>query len=100
MKDRIKPIKYTQRPWPEAPIIANGVIPPFYDVDAIILRNAGDATVNLWGGMWTLCEGETISFNVTLDDAILDFNNVMVTFDTTTGSNQKLQIITVKSSPC
>lgn len=93
-------INFVQRPWPEAPISANGTIPPFYGVDAIILRNGGTSTVNLWGGAWTLCPGETVSFNVTIDDAILDFTDVMVTFDTTTGPLNKLQIITIKTTPC
>lgn len=96
----VRPVKWIQRPWPEAPITANGVIPPFYDVDAIILRNGGTSTVNLWNGQWTLSPGETISFNVTLDDATLNFNDVIVTFDTTLGSVNYLQIITIKSSPC
>ena len=96
----VRTINYTQRPWPEAPITTAQIIPPFYDVDAIILRNGGTSTVNLWQGAWTLCPGETISFNVTLDDATLNFNDVPVTFDTTNGSINKLQIITIKSSPC
>ena len=96
----MRKINYVQRPFPEVTITANGTIPPLYSLDAVILRNAGTATVDLWGGAYTLSPGETISFNVTLDDAILNFTDVLVTFDTSTGVTQKLQIITVKSSPC
>ncbi len=93
-------INFVQRVWPETPISANGTIPPLNDVDAVILRNGGTSTVNLWAGAYTLCPGETISFNVTIDDAILNFTDVMVTFDTTLGALNKLQIVTIKSASC
>lgn len=99
-KKSVRNVNYVQRPWAETPITVDGAIQPLYDVDAIVLRNAGTATVKLWGGQYTLCPKETISFNVTLDDATLNFTDVLVTFDTSTGSVQKLEIITVKTSPC
>ncbi len=93
-------VKYILRPWAESPITQNRVIPPIYDIDAIILRNAGTATVNLWNGAYTLAPGETVSFNVTTLESTIDFADCNVSFDTSTGANQKLQILTLKSSPC
>lgn len=93
-------INFIQRPWPETPITAAGTIQPLNGVDAVILRNNGTSKVLLWGGAYTLCPGETVSFNVTIDEAILNLTDVMVTFDTTSGSDNSLQIITIKSTPC
>ncbi len=100
MSTPVRPIKFVQRPAPEPSIKQNGTIPSIKDVDAVILRNGGTATVNLFYGLYTLAPGETISFNVTLDDATMDLVDVQVKFDTSTGSVQLLQIITIKSSPC
>lgn len=96
----LRNIKYRQRPYTAALVTANGVIQALEDVDAIILRNAGTATVELWNGGYTLDSKETVSINVTQDDSTLDFVNVPVTFDTSTGAVKKLQIIYVRSSPC
>lgn len=79
---------------------ANGNLPSITDADAVILRNGGTATINLFYGAYTLAPGETISFNVTLDDATMNLEDIQVKFDTATGSVQLLQIITIKSSPC
>lgn len=100
MSSPVRPIKFVQRPVPEPSITLNGTIPSINDADAVILRNGGTATVNLFYGLYTLAPGETISFNVTLDDATMDLVDVQVKFDTSTGSIQLLQIITIKSSPC
>lgn len=96
----VREIKFIQRPFPEPSVTLNGNIPTIKDADAIILRNGGSATVNLFYGLYTLAPGETVSFNVTLDDATMDLVDVPVKFDTSTGSVQLLQIITIKSSPC
>lgn len=100
MSTTVRPIKYIQRPFPEPPLTANGNLPSITDADAVILRNGGTATINLFYGAYTLAPGETISFNVTLDDATMNLEDVQVKFDTSTGSIQLLQIITIKSSPC
>lgn len=100
VRGTIRGIKYRQRPYTTALVTANGVIQALEDVDAVILRNAGTATVNLWNGGYTLDPKETVSFNVTQDDTTLDFVNVPVTFDTSTGAVKSLQIIYIKSSPC
>lgn len=92
--------KTIQRPFPEPSVTTNGVIPSINDADAIILRNGGTATVKLYYDMYTLAPGETISFNVTIDNAKLDLTDVPVNFDTSTGSTQLLQIITIKSALC
>jgi hypothetical protein len=89
-----------QRPSTEPSVLANGVIPTIRDADAIILRNGGTATVNLWYGLYTLAPGETISFNVTVVHSKLELVDVPVNFDTSTGSVKLLQIITIKSANC
>lgn len=76
------------------PVIANGVLPDIRNASAINLRNAGTATVNLKNGLWTLAPGETISWNVH-DGNGIDFTQIDVSFDTTTGSVQSLQITTL-----
>lgn len=69
------------------------------DIVAVILRNAGTATVNLWNGLYTLDSKETLSLNVTEDNGYIDLLNIPVAFDTSTGSVQKLQILVLKMSP-
>lgn len=67
------------------------------DVVAVVFRNAGDATVNLWNGLYTLDCKETLSLNVTEDNySFMDLLNIPVSFDTTTGSTKKLQIVVMK----
>jgi hypothetical protein len=82
-----------------APMTKDGFIDQ-PNVDAVILRNAGDATVNLWGGAYTLDCKETLSINVTEFIASLQLQSIPVTFDTTTGSVKKLQIILLKAVAC
>jgi hypothetical protein len=89
-----------QRVAAEASVMANGVITTIRDADAIILRNAGTATVNLFYGLYTLAPGETVSFNATVKDCKIELVDVPVKFDTSTGSDQNLQILTIKSSDC
>lgn len=89
-----------QRAAPEPSVLSNGVIPTIRDADAIILRNGGTATVNLFYGMYTLAPGETISFNVSTENATIELVDVPVKFDTSTGVIQLLQIITIKSAYC
>lgn len=94
-------IKQILRPVPLAPITNNGKITPITDAVAIILRNAGDATVNLWGGSYTLDSKETLSLNVTTeDDGIIQAVEIPVNFDTTTGSVKRLQILILKAHNC
>lgn len=100
MSQPIRPIKYIQRPFPEPSVTANGVIPSIKDADAIILRNGGTATVELFYGLYTLAPKETISFNITLDDATMNMDDVPVKFNTSTGTTQLLQIISIKSALC
>lgn len=89
-----------QRVSPEPSVFAKGVIPTIRNADAIILRNAGTATINLWYGLYTLAPGETVSFNATVIDCKVELVDCMVTFDTATGSIQLLQIVTIKSANC
>lgn len=68
-------------------------------ISAIVLRNAGTATVELFHGLYTLDPKETLSVNVTELFAVLDLHNISVTFDTGTGSVKKLQILVLKRLP-
>lgn len=70
------------------------------DVVAIVLRNAGTATVNLWDGLYTLDPKETVSLNVTETGLELELLSVPVKFDTSTGSVQKLQVLALKKIAC
>jgi hypothetical protein len=69
------------------------------NIAAVILRNAGDATVNIWYGAYTLDSKETVSLNITEEFSGLDLFDVPITFDTTTGSVKKLQILVMKKQP-
>lgn len=87
-------------PTPQVPIVVDGDI-DIVSAAAIVLRNAGTATVNLWNGMYTLDSKETISLNVTTEmGGWLDLLNIPVTFDTSTGAVQKLQVLIIKATPC
>jgi len=93
-------IKQILRPVALAPISNNGKITPITDAVAIIFRNAGDATVNLWGGAYTLDSKETLSLNVTEEEGIIQAVEIPVNFDTTTGSVKRLQILIMKAHNC
>lgn len=92
-------MKLTVVPNGVAPIVADGNI-QFTNIVAISLRNAGTATVNLWNGSWTLAPKETVSFNVLENGVVIDTGSIPVTFDTSTGTEKKLQIITVPVKTC
>lgn len=93
-------IKRTLRPVPLAPVTEPGKISPINGAAAVIFRNDGSATVNLWGGAYTLDSKETLSLNVTEDFGTLDLNDISITFDTTTGAVQRLQIVVLKPANC
>lgn len=82
-----------------APITADGTLPDLRGLKAILFRNAGTATVNFNSGAYTLDSKETVSFNVTEDDRFTEmwFEGLQITFDTSTGSVKKLQIIVIKA---
>lgn len=92
-------VQQTLRAVPLAPVTADGTIPPINDVAAVIFRNAGTATVNLWGGAYTLDSKETLSLNVTEVGGQLNLYDIPITFDTGSGPLQRLQIIVLKASP-
>ena len=70
------------------------------DTEAVMFRNAGTATVEMWNGLWTLDPKETLSLNVTNEGTTLDLNNIPVKFDTSSGGVKKLQILLIKSKIC
>lgn len=69
------------------------------DVAAIILRNAGTATVNLFLGAYTLDSKETLSINVTEMEGLIDLSSIPVVFDTSSGLAKKLQILILRINP-
>lgn len=77
------------------PMVVDGDI-DIQEIAAVILRNAGTATVNIWNGSYTLDSKETLALNVTEEFSALDLNNIPISFDTSTGVIQKLQIIVLK----
>ncbi|MEZ4925575.1 MAG: hypothetical protein R3A50_04815 [Saprospiraceae bacterium] len=89
-------------------ILIPSAYPMITDVDeinidgiaAIILRNAGTATVNLFDGLYTLDSKETLSLNVTEHFGFLNTDGIPVNFDTTTGAIKKLQILVLKQKSC
>lgn len=81
-----------------APMVEDGEINQT-NVAAIVLRNAGTATVELFYGMYQLDSKETITFNVTELYASLDLK-IPVKFDTSTGAAKELQIVLLKASNC
>jgi len=88
------------RPVALAPITQAGEVPAILDASAVIFRNAGSATVNLWNGAYTLDSKETVSFNVCEEQSALVLQNIPVSFDSATGEVYKLQIIVIKSENC
>jgi hypothetical protein len=93
-------VKRKLRPVSLAPITQPGKITPITGAAAIIFRNAGSATVNLWGGSYTLDSKETLSLNVTEDFGTLDATEIPISFDTGTGPVQRLQILILVPSNC
>lgn len=88
------------RPVFMAPITEQGKLPAMDGIYALILRNAGTATVELMNGLYTLDSKETLALNVTEDDAVLNVDNITVNFDTGTGSVQNLQLIAMRATNC
>ena len=68
-------------------------------IQAISMRNAGTATVNIMQGRWTLAPGETLNISVVENIDSMDFTEINVAFDTTTGAEKKLQYLLLKASP-
>lgn len=89
-----------QFPSAAAPISDNGEFVNFDEVDAIALQNAGTSTVKLWDGLWTIFPQTSLTLNVTKDLATMDTKNIRVTFDTTTGATNRLEILLIKSENC
>ncbi len=87
---------------PLAPVRDGGEVNiPLRSVTAITLRNGGETKISLWNGAWELLEGETLSFNVLENSAILDIKPIVVSFDTQVGRENKLQIIvTATTNDC
>lgn len=82
-----------------APLTAAGQIDQ-KDVLAVQLRNAGTSTVKLWNGLYTLDPKETLSVNVTESGFTMDLQAISVTFDNTTGSVNRLEIILLRYVRC
>ena len=92
-------LKKTLRPVIMAPVTQPGKLPPMVGIQAVILRNAGTATV-LLGGSYTLDSKETLSLNVTEEFATLDVTEIDIAFNTATGILQRLEIIVLRAANC
>lgn len=83
---------------------APGSIPDLFSIVGIIFRNAGDNTVQINNGRWTLDSKETLSINVTEPGGVMDITGWIITFDADGPTNtSKLQVIIVYPSsipPC
>lgn len=90
-------VKIVASPYPSK--TANGDL-TIKDVVAVVFKNAGTATVNLWDGQYTLDPKETVALNVTENGLEMELLAIPVKFDTSTGSVQKLQILALKKIAC
>lgn len=93
-------MKKVLRPVALPPITSNQNINSISNITAVIFRNGGNATVNLWNGAYTLDSKETLSFNVTEDSGALILEDIPVSFNTGTGAVKLLQIIIIKPDNC
>lgn len=63
------------------------------------LRNGGTATVQINLGQWALSPGETLHFGSQTDVNLVK-QEIEISFDTSTGANQLLQILEIKITDC
>ena len=84
------------RPVALPPITEDGSIDQ-HNISAIQVRNAGTAVVLLFNGLYTLDPKETLAINSTEENAALEIENIPVTFDTSTGSIKRLEIIVLRT---
>ena len=92
--------KLKLRPTFIGPITQSGALKDLLDISAIIFRNAGDNTVQINNGRWTLDSKETLAVNVTEDFGTMDVAGWQINFiqDGPTLTNS-LQIIILKAGP-
>lgn len=88
-------LKTKLRPTTMQPMTANGYIPDMAGIAAIQFQNAGDSTVRLFNGMYTLFpNGGILSLNVTEDMGSMDVLQLDVEF--TGGTTNRLEIVTLR----
>lgn len=83
-----------------APIVEDNAMINHADIAAIVVKNAGTATVLLFDGLYTLDPKESLTLNVTEPNASLHVQNIPVTFDTSTGGVKRLEVLLLKSETC
>jgi len=81
-----------------APITTAQVLDFTGNVAAI--RNGGTSTILLNMGQWTLLPGESLHFGSQTDFNNIDMRSVGITFDTSTGVINRLQILEVGVKLC
>lgn len=64
------------------------------------IRNGGTSTVLLNSGQWSLAPGESLHFGSQTDVNMINFPQVAITFDTSTGTVNWLQILEVGVKFC
>jgi hypothetical protein len=88
------------RPTFIGPMTQSGALQDLMNISGIIFRNAGDNTVQINNGRYTLDSKETLSLNVTEDFATMDVVSWNINFDADGPTNtSKLQIIILKAGP-
>lgn len=89
---------FTLQPTFRAPLTANGSLEVTANV--VALRNGGTSTVLINNGSWSLLPGESLHIGSQTDVNIVKFQNWSITFDTTLGAVNRLQILQMNTSPC
>lgn len=93
--------KYILNIVPLAPIRESSVLNvSLNNVTAITFRNSGETTLSLWNGGWDMLPGETLSFNVLENSAILNITPISVVFQDVIGQENKLQVVVTSNTIC
>ena len=77
-------------------------VPGIYDFKGNVaaIRNGGTSTVILNMGQWALLPGESLHFGSQTDINMINWPQVGVTFDTSTGTVNSLQVLEVGVKFC
>ncbi len=83
-----------------APITTGRTLELKPEIQAITFRNAGTSTVNFNNGMYSLDPKETLHIAAVDNNDNVFVNGLGITFDTTVGNVNKLQIILLIAKDC
>ena len=88
----------TLQPTFRAPMTDSG--PLEVTANVVGLRNGGTSTVLINNNSWALLPGESLFFGSQNDVNIAKVFNWLITFDTTAGAVNRLQIFQMNNTPC